>query len=655
VSTPRGGPETGQAGETTHAWGGGATDHYGEHGALDAPTHHVGPPPDEGRTQTMPVATAPPRDGDDSGGDDGDRPWWKRRPALLGAAVVGLLLVLYVGDLVFSSTDVPRGVSVAGVEIGGMSKPDAEAALRSQLEPRLNQPVQLRAGDASASLDPREAGLQLDLDQTIAQAGEQPLNPFTRVSSLFSTRDLPPATTINAFTVTRTLEGMRPELDRPAVEGGIRFQGAQPVGIPSRPGQRIDTQAGTQAIAQQWLNPAPVILPTTALPVTVTPESVQQTIDQVARPATAGPAYVLGVGANAVLSPEDIGKVLVFRPDGSGGLTPSIDQKAAVKIVEPQLKSTEADGKDATYDFAGGNATVVPSVVGRQINWDSTFSGMLGALAQPAGAPAPAVYTPPPAPPGQPPPDAPPLGGRTVSAAYETKQPKVTTDQLKALGPATIIGEFQTNGFATDSGQNIKRVAEQVNGAVVAPNSVFSLNGFTGPRDAAQGYVDAGIIEDGLPARGVGGGISQFATTLYNASYFAGMEDVEHKEHSYYISRYPAGREATVFEGAIDLKFKNTGPTPVLIRTTWTPSSIKVQLYGQKRYDVTSTPGPRTNPVPRGATDRSDSPNCKPAAGVDGFTVTDTRTLKDIKTGQVTTEPRTVKYEPEPKITCGGG
>ena len=110
---------------------------------------------------------------------------------------------------------------------------------------------------------------------------------------------------------------------------------------------------------------------------------------------------------------------------------------------------------------------------------------------------------------------------------------------------------------------NIRKTAEIVNGAMVAPGDTFSLNGYTGPRGAAQGFVESGIILNGRADKAVGGGISQFATTLYNAAYFAGMEDVAHTPHSYYISRYPAGREATVYEGAIDLKFKNTSQYPV--------------------------------------------------------------------------------------------
>jgi hypothetical protein len=97
--------------------------------------------------------------------------------------------------------------------------------------------------------------------------------------------------------------------------------------------------------------------------------------------------------------------------------------------------------------------------------------------------------------------------------------------------------------------------------------------------------------------REVGGGISQFATTLYNASYFPGMADACHKEHSYYISRYLAARAATVVQNphgisVIDVKFTNDAPTAVAAQTIWTPSSITVKLCGTKCYTVESVPAP---------------------------------------------------------------
>lgn len=220
-----------------------------------------------------------------------------------------------------------------------------------------------------------------------------------------------------------------------------------------------------------------------------------------------------------------------------------------------------------------------------------------------------------------------------------------------------VIGEFQTSGFSGDSGVNIKRAAGgAIDGIVVAPGGeTFSLNGATNPRTAANGYVEAGIILNGRPDSGVGGGgVSQVATTLFNAAYFAGVELVEHQEHSYYISRYPAGREATVFGDAIDVKFRNDGPTPVQIQTTWTSGSVTVRLVGIKRYEVSSAQSPRSAPTsPRTITIPAGE-SCSAGGGAPGFTITDTRTLRDIVTGETRTESHTVRYDPIPKVVCGG-
>jgi vancomycin resistance protein YoaR len=199
-------------------------------------------------------------------------------------------------------------------------------------------------------------------------------------------------------------------------------------------------------------------------------------------------------------------------------------------------------------------------------------------------------------------------------------------------------------------------VAQKVNGAIVKPGDTFSLNGFTGPRGTPQGYVEAGVIKDGAPGREVGGGISQFATTLYNASYFAGMKDAGHKEHSYYISRYPAAREATVFQdhaghSIIDIKFTNDAPTGVAIQTSWSTGSLSVKIWGTKRYTVESVTGGRSH-----QTEPTEKPgpatNCKASPGAPGFTVSDTRIIKDLGGREIRRDNRTVKYNPQPKIVC---
>jgi vancomycin resistance protein YoaR len=204
---------------------------------------------------------------------------------------------------------------------------------------------------------------------------------------------------------------------------------------------------------------------------------------------------------------------------------------------------------------------------------------------------------------------------------------------------------------------NIRVVAEEVHGAIVKPGETFSLNGYTGPRGRPQGYVEAGVIEDGVPSRAVGGGISQFATTLYNAAYFAAMTDVEHKEHSYYISRYPAAREATVFQNpdgssVIDLKFRNETPNAVVIQTAWTPESITIRLWGTKSVTVESITGARTGYTSPPTQNKAPGERCSPSRGSSGFTTSDTRVIRDLSGKELSRKTRTVIYNPQPRVVC---
>jgi vancomycin resistance protein YoaR len=115
---------------------------------------------------------------------------------------------------------------------------------------------------------------------------------------------------------------------------------------------------------------------------------------------------------------------------------------------------------------------------------------------------------------------------------------------------------------------------------LVRPGETFSLNGHVGERTLEKGYVDAGSIVAGEIVDTIGGGTSQFTTTMYNAVFWGGYQDVEHKPHSYYFSRYPEGIEATLFWQSIDLKFRNNREHAVLIDTLYTDTSITVRFFG---------------------------------------------------------------------------
>lgn len=588
----------------------------------------------EDPTVRIQPATAPPPDGQPPAA--AGEPFWKRfatrRTGIIAASVFGALVLLYGLDLALSAGEVPRGVTVVGVDVGGESHEDAEAMLREQLEPRLTSPIEVKAGDVSTKLDPAKAGLTIDWQATLDKAGDQPLNPFTRLASFFSSEEVGITSTTDDKALSASVEALRAETDRDPVEGSIKWNGLTPGAVEPKQGQKLDADAAKKALVADWANGGAIDLPVATTPVKTTLEGVERAIKEIAEPAVSGPVTIRGEGKDATLNPPDIAPALIFTPaESGGGLTAKLDEKKIVAACKPQLASTEVEGKDAQIVFSGGAPSVTPSVEGKGIDWKKSLTPLLEVLKKDEG--------------------------RELTATYAAKPAKVTTEAANKLGIKEVIGEFTTGGFATDSGVNIRKVAAEVNGAIVKPGDTFSLNDFTGPRTKAQGYVEAGVIKEGSADRAVGGGISQFATTLYNASYFAAMTDAGHQEHSYYISRYPAAREATVFQNpdgssVIDLRFTNDSDTGVAIQTVWTPSSITVRIWGTKHFEVESIPGARTNPT-QPQEKEGPKEGCHASAGAPGFTATDTRVIRNASSGaEVSRKTRTVKYNPQPKIVC---
>ncbi len=553
------------------------------------------------------------------------------RTLLVGVGLLVVLGLVYGADLLTSRGDVPRGTTVAGTAVGGQSPAQAEAALRTALAPRAEAPVAVQAGDVAATLDPAASGLTLDWPATLAAAGSQPLNPWTRVTSFFGTRDVAIVTAEDRGTLTSAVEALRATTDRALVQGSLALDATDPAAVVPAPvapvsGQALRTDEAVDTLADRWFTGERIELAVDTTEPTVTQDAVDAAL-AVAERAVASPLTVTGEqDATATLSPAAVAAVLSFPADGAT-LVPTLDTKATVAVLAPQLAGTETQGSDATVRLRGGKPEVVPSTDGKAVDWAATLTkDPLGVL---TGA------------------------TRTVAAVYAVTPPELTTAQAQALGITEVIGEFTTGGFADASGVNIRLAAQEIQGALVRPGKVFSLNGYTGPRGTAQGYVESGIIANGRASTGVGGGISQLATTLYNAGYFAGLQDVEHREHSYYISRYPEAREATVFEGAIDVKIRAPEKTGFLIQTIGTASDITVRIWGTKTVDVQSITGdrsrftsPETLTLPKGD-------SCIASSGAKGFTVSNTRVISSAGTGtEVSRSTHTVRYNPVPVVRC---
>ncbi|WP_282781830.1 VanW family protein [Nocardia sp. CC201C] len=570
------------------------------------PTRNTGPEPAPG-TRFLDSATA-------------------RRAGIAAGVLMALSGIAYAADWAMSSGEVPRGVQVAGIDIGGMDRAAAQSVLELELNSRATQPLTVRVGDESATFVPANAGLGVDWTATWDRIGGQPLNPFVRLASLFTDRAVSPVADVDDAALDRQVQELR-AFDLQPVEGTVRFEDARPVPVYPVPGRVLDAPAARTTLLEHWADGGVLDLPVISTRAEVTRQGVDTAVSTLAEPAVQSPVTFTGKGGNGTLEPAQLATVLRFTPDGHGGLALAYDNDAAIAALAPQLAPTEVEPKDATFEPGGNRLTLVPAVVGDKISWPKT----LEALPQLVSA----------------------TGERTAAVVYEPVQPKLTTEAAEKLGLVEVVGSFTTGGFSGPSGVNIRTVAAKVNGAIVLPGDTFSLNGFTGTRGAAEGYVESGIIDKGRPSTAVGGGISQFATTLYNAAYFAGMEDAGHTEHSYYISRYPAAREATVFDGAIDLQFRNNTPYGVYIEASADSSTVTVRLWSTKTVDVESIPGPRTKETEPTTITLPKGDDCIATEGAPGFTTSDTRVIRDYRTGkEISRHTRTVKYDPIPVVKC---
>jgi vancomycin resistance protein YoaR len=166
---------------------------------------------------------------------------------------------------------------------------------------------------------------------------------------------------------------------------------------------------------------------------------------------------------------------------------------------------------------------------------------------------------------------------------------------VRSMGLSSLGSQFTTYfdpGNKARAG-NIALAAKLVDGTVIDPGGTFSLNDAMGPRTVNRGFDYAPVIAaDGVLRQGVGGGICQYATTLFNAVLFAGLPVVDRQPHSLYISHYPIGRDATVAWGSVDLRFRNDTGSKLLIRSWVEGDALKVAIVGKTGRTASLSTGP---------------------------------------------------------------
>ncbi|MCW3813223.1 VanW family protein [Micromonospora sp. DR5-3] len=555
----------------------------------------------------------------------------RRGRMLLAGGIVAAVLVAGTGLGAYAyAGDVPRGTMVLGAELGGRSRAEAVRALRAELDRRaaaLNAPLTVTVGEKKTEVKPADVGLAIDVDATVAAAAAAEAHP---VSRLVGSRTVDPVVTVDAARLDATLRQALGDQGREMTMPAIIFTGTTPKPVYPKPALTVDSAGAADVVKAGWLAGKPVTVPLVEKWPATSREEVDRLIAELAKPAVAAPVTLSTDRGSISIPPAAIASGLRFSADDAGKLTPRVDAKRLRSALGDRLAKVEVAPKDAGLTISGGKPKVVPGRAGQQVDSATLSRELLAVL--------------------------PKANGRTVTAQLTPAEPELTEGKLAELGIKERVSTFTTRfpgGLSSPRSQNIVQAAKDVDGAIVKPGETFSLNSHTGERGYDQGYQDAPTIVNGKLVPGVGGGVSQFTTTLFNATYYAGLEDVEHKPHSFYFSRYPAVIESTIYWPQLDFKFRNNTPHGVLIDTSYTSSTITVSIWSTKIYDsVTTEYGPRRNITQPKTVYLDPGPKCISAAGSVGFAQDAYRVIK--KDGKVVKREKfSWRYDPEPRFICG--
>ncbi len=533
-----------------------------------------------------------------------------------GKVVVFLLLGLvllfggaYTAAFFAAGDNVPRGTTIAGVDVGGRSQDEAVRALEQGLAGRVSEPIQVTVDGDATSVSPEQAGLSVDALASVEAAGGERSWAPDRIWDYFTGGDdLDPVVDVDDASMDETIEDLAETVGTAPRDGDIRFEGSRVRVVEPRTGEAIDPEDGRAALVDAYLQQdEPAVLTLASSEPDIDESDVQEGLDSFANPALSGPVTLVFDQTPVRLQPRDFGAALGMKAD-DGELVPDLDEKELIRLVDDAV-STDGAPVDATVRLVNDEPKVIPAKPGVSYRPEDVSETFLDLVLQPAGA-------------------------REHQVKASVAKADFTTRDARRLRITEQVSEFTTYfPHAEYRNINIGRAAELVSGTVLKPGDTFSLNGIVGERTRANGFTEGFVIDDGIFKEDLGGGVSQMATTTFNAMFFAGLEDIDHKPHSFYIDRYPVGREATVAWGSVDLRFRNDTPYGVLVNAEVTPSTpssqgvVTVRMFSTKYWNITSKTSDRYN-FTQEQTRILHTADCYPNDGYGGFDVDVTRIFR---------------------------
>jgi len=586
------------------------------------------------------------------------------RIALIAVAVPITLLVwataVFAMDRVSNGGEVLGSVTVAGADLGGLAEADARQELL-ELEERLSTvPISVTVAGETFSLLPSEIGFSIDVDSMLADAMVNGREGGVGGQFGWWVSNLTGGETTSVSLVTGFSQNhlndvldqwVIESIDNPAYEGGIEVVDGAVQAVYPTTGLGIDKEQSADLVAKALVDfdRVPIELPTQV----ITPTRTNAELD----------AIVAKIETDAA--------ALIDTPVTLSWLTPPVSVKFSREILEQslgaRLVSPDSDEVELFFDpdplithlLSNRDEIEQPPldarIVARQDEEITIIPGRSELLIDELGVSGAVLQA---------------ARSATKAGVFpfkEGEEPALSTEAAQELHVDYLL--YRATTFYSCCGdwmnqnriKNIQRIAEEADGALVMPGETWSLNEYVGQRTIDDGYYRAGAIIGPIvqccdhPAN-IGGGVSQFATTMYNAVFFSGMKDIAHTPHTLHFGRYPMGREATLGFPTPDVVFKNTTDAAVLIDTDADDTSVTVRFYGNNgEIEVESGLSDQRNwvdPPEHFIADPAMDPTAEPdqvSTGKPGFTVTVFRYITH-PDGEETTETWVWTYDPFPDV-----
>lgn len=480
--------------------------------------------------------------------------------------LIGVLVGAWAVDAFMHRDKVSRNVSVAGETVGGLSDAELRDRIDRIAERVARTPILIETSDGSNEWTAASLGISVDSEATfdaVKNVGRGATGPLTWIGSLSDSQKVQVELQVD-FDQTRAELQNTTVLRTEPIEPSVASDGGELVVVPGRPGQGIDVEDVVDklpAALSEGGSPVVVQADLETVPSQLTEADFAPAVAETN--ALIGQQLSLRVNDFATKLPaEVVANWFVGELDDTGNVVIELD----VERIMPDLEELMAPGATgsgiAAFDIQDGRVEIVSADSGTVCCAENAPYVVLRAINRG-------------------------LTDETHILPTRPAVPQEGVEELEALGIVEKVGEFTTfHACCQGRVTNIQRFADLMRGAIIEPGEAISLNEHVGRRTRDNGFVAGGFISKGVLVQDIGGGVSQFATTIFNAAFFAGLDFDTYQAHSIYFSRYPYGREATISFPQPDLAIRNNTDYGVLIWTSYTPTSITVEMYSTKHIDV---------------------------------------------------------------------